>query len=165
VAFLALALGASVAVSACGAQAPSAAAVVNGTSISERDVQSVTDQVNAVSQSGQKLSAGNALLSLILAPYVRDEAARVHKTVSESQAKEYVKKQIADPSAATLAFVRMQLGVQVLDQASKNLIVSQLDKASITVNPRYGTFDRKQISMSPTAPNWIKATSAPTPAK
>jgi len=51
-----------------------------------------------------------------------------------------------------------------LDQASKNLIVGELGKAKITVNPRYGTFDPKQITMTPASPNWIK-TSAPSPAK
>jgi len=163
-AFLALALGASFAVSACGTQEPSAAAIINGRSISERDVQSVTDQVNALSQGGQKLSSSNALLSLILAPYVQDEARRVHKTIAESQARDFVKKQIADPTAATLTFVEMQLAVLGLDQASKNLIVGELGKAKITVNPRYGTFDPKQITMTPTSPNWIK-TSAPSPAK
>ena len=54
----------------------------------------------------------------------------------------------------------MQLAVQELDQASKNLIVGELNKAKITVNPRYGTFDPKQVAMTPTSPNWIKA-SAP----
>jgi hypothetical protein len=162
-AFLTLALGATLALSACGAQEPSAAAIINGTSISERAVQSVTDQVNTLSQGGQKLSSSNALLSLILAPYVLDEARRVHKTISESQAQQVIGK-IAHPSAATITFVRMQLSVQELDQASRNLIVGELDKAKITVNPRYGTFDPKQITMTPTSPNWIKA-GAPSPAK
>ena len=161
--FLTLALGVTFALSACGTQEPSAAAIINGTSISERAVQSVTDQVNTLSQGGQKLSSSNALLSLILAPYVLDEAKRVHKTISEPQAQQVIGK-IAHPSAATITFVRMQLSVQELDQASKNLIVGELDKAKITVNPRYGTFDPKQITMTPTAPNWIKA-GAPSPAK
>ena len=97
-------------------------------------MQSVTDQVNTLSQGGQKLSSSNALLSLILAPYVLDEAKRVHKTISESQAQQVIGK-IADPSPATITFVRMQLAVQELDQASKNLIVGELDKAKITRQP------------------------------
>ena len=163
-AFLALALGASFAVSACGTQEPSAAAIINGRSISERDVQSVTDQVNALSQGGQKLSSSNALLSLILAPYVRDEAKRVHKTLAESQAKDFIKSKIPHPSAATLTFFEMNLAVQELDQASKNLIVGELNKAKITVNPRYGRFDPKQIKVIPISPDWFKA-SATTPVK
>lgn len=161
--FLMLLLGASVGLSACGTQEASAAAIVNGTSISERDVQSVSDQVNTLSQGGQKLSASNALLGLILAPYVLDEAKRAHKTISQSEARRFIDK-IDHPSAATITFVQMQLAAQQLDQSSKNLIVGQLGKARITINPRYGTFDPKQIAMTPTSPDWIKA-GAPTTAK
>ncbi|MEO8518181.1 MAG: hypothetical protein ABI438_03305 [Dermatophilaceae bacterium] len=161
---LTLMLGAAFGLSGCGTQEPSAAAIINGTSISEREVQSVADEVNTLAEGGAKISSSNALLSLILAPYVLDEAERVHKTISESQAKQVIAK-IAHPSAATVRFVQMQLAVPELDQASKNLIVGQLDKASIIVNPRYGTLDLKQIAMNPTTPNWIKATSAPAPAK
>lgn len=162
--FLTLLLGATLGLSACGAQETSTAAIVNGVAISEKDVQSVTEQVNTLSQAGgQKLSASNALLSLILAPYVLGEAKRVHKTVAEQQARQVINK-IAHPTAATIMFVQMQLVVGGLDQASKNVIVGELNKAKITVNPRYGTFDRKAIAMTPISPDWIKA-SAPAPAK
>jgi hypothetical protein len=159
-ALLTVLLGATLGMSACGPQEASSAAIVNGVSISEQDVQSISDQVNALSQGGQKLSSSDALLSLILAPYVRDEARRVHKTVAVSQAKDFINGKIAHPSAATLTFFEMNLAVQGLDQASRNLIVGELDKAKITVNPRYGTFDFKQIRVNPISPNWIKASEA-----
>ena len=71
---------------------------------------------------------------------------------------------MADPSPSTLLFVQMQLAVQQLDEASKTTIVGQLGKAKITINPRYGTFDAKQVVITPISPNWIKA-SASSPAK
>ena len=162
-ALLTVLLGATLGMSACGPQEASSAAIVDGVSISEQDVQSISSEVNSLAQGGQKLSPSDALLSMILAPYVLDEAKRVHKTIGESQARLVVKK-IAHPSAATLRFAEMQLAVQALDQASKNLIVAELNKAKITVNPRYGSFDPKQIAMAPSAPDWIKA-SATTPVK
>jgi hypothetical protein len=160
---LTILLGATLALSACGVQESSAAAIINGTSISDKDVQGVTDQLNVLSQGGQRLSPSNTLLSLILAPYVLAEAKRVGKTVSESQARQVIAK-ISDPSAATITFVRMQLALQGLDQASRTAIVSELGKAKITINPRYGTLDTKRIAMTPSSPNWIKAGTA-TPAK
>jgi hypothetical protein len=163
VVLLSILLGATLALSACGAQESSAAAIINGTSISDKDVQGVTDQLNILSQGGQKLSPSNTLLSLILAPYVLAEAKRVGKTVSESQARQVIAK-ISDPSPATITFVRMQLALQGLDQASRTAIVSKLGKAKITINPRYGTLDTKRIAMTPTSPNWIKASTA-SPAK
>ena len=55
--FLTFLLGATLGLSACGTQESSSAAIVNGVSISEQDVQSISDQVNALSQGGQKLSS------------------------------------------------------------------------------------------------------------
>jgi hypothetical protein len=161
--FLTFLLGSTVGLSSCGTQESSSAAIVNGVSISEQDVQGISSEVNTLAQGGQKLTPSDALLSMILAPYVLDEAKRVHKTIGESQARLVVKK-IAHPSAATLRFVEMQLAVQELDQASKNLIVAELNKAKITVNPRYGSFDPKQVAMTPSSPDWFKA-SASTPVK
>jgi len=167
---LALVIGASLAVSGCGAQQPGAAAIVNDTAvrhqdfvISDKDVQSVSEELNALAQGGQELNVSDALLTLILAPYVLDEAKRVGKTVSASEAGKAIDK-VADPSPSTIAFVQMQLSLQKLDQASKTLIVDELGKVKITVNPRYGAFDLTQIALTPISPNWIKA-SAPSPAK
>jgi len=152
-----LLLGATVAVSGCGAQQSSAAAIVNDTVISDQDVQSVSNQLNKLATDGRQLKTSDALLSLILAPYVVAEAKRVGKTVSGSQARQVIAK-VTDPSPSTIQFVQMQLEIQGLDQASKTAIVNQLGKAKITVNPRYGTFDAKQVSLTPITPNWFKAT-------
>jgi hypothetical protein len=158
-----LLLGASLALSACGAQEAGAAAIVDGRSISDQDVQTVSDQLNAIAPGGQKISTREALFSLILAPYVRDEAARTGKTVSASEALKAIEG-VVDPAPATIEFVEMRLAVQQIGDASKTSIVSKLRKAKISVNPRYGTFDAKEIALNPTSPNWIKAT-APSPTK
>jgi len=154
-----LLLGATAAVSGCGAQQPSAAAIVNDTVISDQDVQSVSNQLNKLATAGQQLKTSDALLSLILAPYVLAEAKRAGKTVSESQARQVIAK-VSDPSPSTIQFVQMQLEIQGLDQASKTSIVNQLGKAKITINPRYGRFDATQVTLTPITPNWFKA-SAP----
>jgi parvulin-like peptidyl-prolyl isomerase len=160
---IALVLGAALALSGCGAQQTGAAAIVNDTVIRDEDVQTVSGEVSKVNEDGQKLSASNALLSLILAPYVLEEAKRVGKTVSEAEARKLIAK-VAKPSPPTIRFIQMQLAVQQLDDASKTAIVSKLGKAKITINPRYGTFDSKQFVIAATTPNWIKS-SAPSPAR
>lgn len=167
---LALVIGASLALSGCGTQRPGAAAIVNDTAvrhqdivISDEDAQSVPQELNTLAQGGQELKVSDALLSLILAPYVLDEAKRVGKTVSASEARKVIAK-VANPSPSTIAFVQMQLSIQKLDQASKTRIVDELGKVKITVNPRYGAFDVTQVALTPIEPNWIKA-SAPVPAK
>jgi parvulin-like peptidyl-prolyl isomerase len=167
---LTLVIGASVALSGCGAQQPGAAAIVNDTTVRHQDIvirdadaQSVPLELNALAQGGQELKVSDALLSLILAPYVLDEAKRVGKTVSASEARKVIAK-VANPSPSAVAFVQTQLAIQKLDQASKTRIVDELGKVKITVNPRYGAFDATQVALTPIEPNWIKA-SAPSPAK
>ena len=159
----ALVIGATLALSGCGAQQSGAAAIVNDTVISDQDVQFVSDQLNQLAEGGQKLRTSDALLSLILAPYVLAEAKHAGKTVSVAQARKVIAK-VADPSPSTIAFVQMQLAIQQLDQANKTSIVNQLGKVKIEVNPRYGVFDVKQITLTPISPNWIKA-SASSPTK
>jgi hypothetical protein len=149
-------LGASLALTACGNQSANAAAIVNGTVISDKDVQNVAEQLNSGVQGEQKLTSGNVLMSLILAPYVSAESIRAGKSIPDTE----VLKAIANvpaPSVSTVDFVRMQLALPSLDQPSKTRIVAELSKADVTVNPRYGTFDPRQIELVPISPNWIKA--------
>jgi len=156
---LTLVLGATLGLSGCGAQQPGAAAIVNDTVISDQDVQTVSSEVNKLALGGQKLKTSDALLSLILAPYVLAEAKRIGKTVSDTEARKVIAK-VSNPSPSTIAFVQTQLAVQQLDQASRDSILSKLGKAKITVNPRYGAFDAKQVVLTPISPNWIKASAA-----
>lgn len=156
-------LGATLALSACGAQQSGAAAIVNDTVISDQELQSVSDQLNKLALGGQKLGSSDALISLIIAPYVLAEAKKAGKTVSAAEARKVIAK-VADPSPSTISFVQTQLAIQKLDQASKDAILKELGKVKITVNPRYGAFDAKQVALTPISPNWIK-TSAPSPTR
>jgi hypothetical protein len=161
--FVTLLLGASLVLSACGAQQVGAAAIVNGTAISDKDVQTVSLQLNTLAQGQTKITSNTVLLSLIVAPYVLAEARRSGKSVSDSQVLKVIAK-LAGPSPATIDFMRMQLELGSLSQASKLSILTELATAKITVNPRYGTFDAKLVALRPISPDWIKA-SAPAAAK
>lgn len=147
---------AALALSACGSQQAGAAAIVNGTTISEKNVQTVSTQLNTLAQGEQKLTTSIVLLNLILAPYVIAEADRAGKGVPDAQARKVIT-QVDKPTRQTLDFVRMQLAIPSLTTAAKTAILAKVAKADITVNPRYGTFDAEQIVISPNTPNWIKA--------
>ncbi|MEP7191791.1 MAG: hypothetical protein ABI903_02885 [Actinomycetota bacterium] len=153
-------LGGALVLSACGVQQAGAAAIVNGTPISDKDVQSVAVQLNALPQVQQKLTPSIVLLNLILAPYVLAEADRTGKGVPEAEVRKVVAK-VHNPSPSTMDFVRMQLAIPSLDEASRASILATLGKTKITVNPRYGTFDVKAADILPTSPNWIKPTASP----
>jgi hypothetical protein len=153
--FVTLLLGGTLALSACG-QPAGAAAIVDGKTVSEQNVQTVSTQLNTLAQGQQKLTPSTVLLNLILAPYVLAEAERAGKGVSDAEARKVIAK-VPNPSPATMDFVRMQLAIPSLSTEAKAAILTKIAKAKITVNPRYGTFDAKQVALAPTAPNWIRS--------
>jgi hypothetical protein len=151
----ALLLAAAVLLTGCGGQRPGAAAVVDGRVISDDDAQQVAQQISTVPGVQQKLTPADTLVSLILAPFVIDEAQKDGKGISEDQARAAVK-EIKNPTPATLEFVRTSLAANALSEQARTAVLSEVGKAKITVNPRYGTLDRKQLTLKAPAPNWIK---------
>lgn len=160
----ALALGAALALSACGAQ-PGAAAIVGGRVISDHDVQTAATETNrGIPGMNTKLTSADTLVSLILAPYVLEAARNGGHGISDSQARSVLSK-LPNPSDATLEFVRTQLAIQSLTQADQQSILEKLSTQKITVNPRYGTFDAARLRLNGQAePNWIKPEATPAPA-
>lgn len=151
-------LGTTLAMSACGTQQAGAAAIVDGTTISDKDVQTAALQLDKLAQ-GQQISPSLVLLDLILAPYVLAQAKGTGKTVSDAQARQEIAK-VADPAPSTITVVKTALAIQALSPASKTSIRTELGKAKVTVSPRYGTFDPRQIAVLATSPNWIKASTS-----
>jgi hypothetical protein len=158
-----LLLGATLALSACGAvQEAGAAAIVNGTAISDQDLQTVSNQLKSITPDGRQSTLGSVLVDLIVARFVLAEADRAHKTISDADARKPFPT-LANPAPPTMKLFRMQGVLAQLDQASRDSIGKEILKAKITINPRYGTFDAAQ-GVVPSSPNWIKP-SAASPAK
>jgi hypothetical protein len=158
-----LLLGVTLSLSACGAvQQAGAAAIVDGTVISDQDVQTLSADLAPVDPSQGKVSSSAVLRNLILGPYVLDEAKRTQKTVSAADTRKLIDKVVVNPSPKAIALVQINLSLQQLDQASTDAVANKVRKAKITVNPRYGTLDTTQIDIVPSSPNWLKPT-APTP--
>lgn len=152
------ALAATLALSGCGVQTAGAAAVVNGRVISDNDAQTAAVQTNAgVPNLSQPFTPANAVVVLILAPYVLDAAAAGGHAVSAAQAKQTLSK-LADPAPATIELVRTQLAISQLTEADKTRILDQVKKADIRVSPRYGSFDPAQVGFVPRQPNWMVPT-------
>ena len=149
-------LGATVALSACGVRQAGAAAIVNGTTISEQDVQSATLQLNKVSP-GQPVLPNLVLRDMILEPYVLAEAGK--SAPNDATVRTAIAK-VVNPLPVTMQVVRTDLAIQTLSTASKTSIVNKLSKIKIDVNPRYGTFDASRASMGATPSNWIKASTS-----
>ena len=151
----ALVLGAALALTACGPQQAGAAAIVGDRVISDHDVQTAAQETNkGVEGLQQPFTASDTLVFLIVSPYVLDEAARAGHGVSESQARAALTK-LPTPSPATLEFARTFIALQGLNQDEVQSVLGQVQKAHVTVNPRYGKLDLKTMRLDTSEPNWI----------
>ena len=144
----ALALGLS------GCASADTAAIVDGHRISERDAQEAARQIQQA-QPDSGLDTPNAVSSLIMAQFINAVADKAGKGLSDSAAREAVQT-IEDPSPATLELVKASVAWNNLSSDERSQAVDEAQKAKITINPRYGTFDAKNLKFDTSKPDWIK---------
>lgn len=148
----AVAVAAAVALSGCSTA--DTAAVVNGEVISEREAQTAARQVNEAFSPQTPLDTRTAITSLITAPIINEVAAQAGKGISAASARTAMPN-LAEPAEATIELVRANFALQNLSDTERAQIFEELGKAEITVNPRYGSFDRDGAKLEPSAQNWI----------
>ena len=155
-------IAAAVAFGVSGCATADTAAIVNGHTISEREAQEAARQIQAA-QPDSGLDTPGAVSSLIMAQFINDVADKVGKGLSDSAARAAVET-INAPSPATLELVKASVAWNNLSSDERNEAITEAQKAKITINPRYGTFDAKTMQFDVSKPNWIKAqpTSSPT---
>ena len=150
---VALALGSVVSLSACGQTAT--AATVNGTTITEEDLNTVVREINGGLELQQPLTAEMALNMLIAAPTFLAYGQKHGIQVPESQVRAVFP--IQDPSPATIEVLRLNQVGSSLSQEQQNEATGQMADLTVTVNPKYGTFDPAQLTVVPAEPNWLTA--------
>lgn len=156
---VAVSLAGVIAVSGCGTA--NTAAVVDGRTITVSEAQEAAAQINEAFNLQDPLTTTAVLTQLIYAPYVLDVAEKAGKAQSESVARAKMPN-LREPSEATLLLVRAnaaldQQTAQGLDQAQQGEVLAAIEKAKITVSPRFGTFNTAQVSLQPSSPNWFAA--------
>ncbi|HYO84836.1 MAG TPA: hypothetical protein VES01_00010 [Dermatophilaceae bacterium] len=156
----AAALVVAVLLTGCGASSPGTAAVVDGQRIEQSDLDAATLDLAPLGAGGQTIGKKDVLLALILRPFVFDAAQRRGTMVSQSEARAALAAQVPDPSQGALDFAQASLVVRKLPQQDLIQVQQRLAKASITVNPRYGTFDPTQ-GMVAAQQNWLVPTATP----
>ena len=160
----ALVLGAALATAGCGATTADRAAVVDGSVISETELQTTMREVNGMEPAllQQGLTPAGTLTALIQAPSVLAVLAEKGVAVSDSVARQAAAQRgLADPSEGTLQIVRLataigaaqeQGAVTEVEQQAVNDRIAALD---VEVNPRYGTYDPNAAAVTLTQPAWI----------
>ncbi len=155
------------AVTACSAAQAGAAAVVDGRRIT---VQQVSDATSGIKAGNPQLAQGDGLdrtvlFFLVISPWVLQAAQDNGVGVSDSEARQLLTK-TTSPDPGSVTVLRTFLALQKLQQAQKTEALTQVQKdvtaAKPELNPRFGTFDLKQMAVVDAPPNWIVPGSAPT---
>jgi hypothetical protein len=165
-----LALGAALATTGCGATSADRAAVVDGTVISETELQDAMREVNGMQPQllQNPLSPSGTLTALVQAPVVLDVLAAKGIAVSDSVALRTAQARgVKDPAEGTLEIVRLATAIGTAQESGQ---VTEADAAELNqrlkaldvkVNPRYGTFDPQTASIQVSQPGWVTSTDAP----
>ena len=140
------------------------ALVVNDERISSQELQEAVSQLNTAAP-GANLDNATALTLLLRARFTQRVADSAGKGLSDSQVLAALKTD--ELNAAAIDIVRTSdafnpQNPSVLSQAEQGEVLTELEKADITLNPRYGRLDRKNWSVGPGTPNWIREQPAPT---
>jgi hypothetical protein len=150
-----VAVAAAAALALSGCATADAAAIVNGKVISEQEALEAVRQIKQAQPQAEIDTAG-AVRALVFAPFINEAAARSGRGQSDSSAKAALGN-VTEPSRATLELVKASMVSGQLTPQEQSEIAAQIAAADITINPRYGTFDKNQISFAEAQPNWIKS--------
>ena len=134
------------------------ALVVNDERISSRQLQEAVSQLNTAAP-GANLDNATALTLLLRAPFTRRVADSSGKGLSDSQVLAALKTDKLNAAAIDIVRTSDAFNPQnpaVLTQAEQVQVLQDLEKADITLNPRFGRLDRKNFSVGAAKPNWIK---------
>jgi hypothetical protein len=155
-------------VSACGTPTAGAAAVIGDRRVTEADVQRATADIQAKVGAANPVPQAQVLFFLIAAPDVVDAANRAGVGFSLDDARTDLETTLVSPSepgatvwqASKAMFNINNLPADRSGQV-KAALIKVLRSHTVTVNPRYGSFDPKTVSVGPAVENWIVGDAGP----
>ena len=151
----AVAMAAALTVSGCATA--DTAAVVNGQVISEVEARQAAREINEAFKPQTPLDTPGAVqLADRGADHQRRRAAGRQGGVRLVGALGDARCRRADPGA-TIDLVKANFALQKMSDAEKQMVVDELKKAEITINPRYGSFDRDTGSFKGAEPQLDQA--------
>lgn len=154
-AWTAISLTAAFLLAGCGGSGVSSgeAATVDGRSISQSDLQEVTDQFNAVAQ--QPVTPAQVLDTLIKAPALEQMVAGSGQEVTDNELLAQlasIEGAPAEPNPLMLDYLHGLVYSQMAGGEVPPELLADLD---VEVNPRYGTWDSETLTLADQTPEWI----------
>ncbi|MEI2826649.1 MAG: hypothetical protein V9F04_09725 [Dermatophilaceae bacterium] len=149
----------SLGLTACaGAGRPGTVAEVNGTTISAKALAKTTEQIRLIDP---KVTESATLAWMILTPFVNAKVAEKQAWLPDEEYNARLE-QIPGATDLTKGVLQANTSVAYLAAADKEDILDQLAKASVQVDPRFGSFDPDRAAFVMKTPNWIVPPAAPT---
>lgn len=159
----------AIGLSGCGGAHPNTAAIVNGTTISESDLDAVAHDLGPYLTRGSSLPRVNVLTALILRPMITEQMRASGTMVSPEEAANALYQaaiRTGPPesgapgpqewSEPTKELAQAQVGMETLSGADRERVLAALSKATIEVSPKYGSFKIPEGIVAPVE-NWIDA--------
>lgn len=160
------ALAVALVLSGCSGR-PGAAAVVDGTTISSADVDTVTTELLPIIGAGATPAA--VLTDLLRVPTVLAEGKSLGIAVSPEDATAFLNATAAEKKLAPREYsapvLRVATFYVTLDKIRARpdadavfaRLTDALTRVHVTVSPRYGTVDPKTLAITASTPDWIVA--------
>lgn len=146
------ALGGGLSLTGCGTT--NVAAIVDGSVITQDEVEAAADQLNEQFDPPQPITPKQVLGALIIAPTVISSAEKYgHPQAADAAATSLTK--VSDPAASTVAIIQENTALQAAQQAEQQELVAAVTKLKVTVNPQYGAFDPNTATVTDITPSWI----------
>lgn len=163
-----LTLAGALLLSGCSGLSASEAAVIDGRSISDSQLQEAAEQLNGISQ--QQSTAAVLLSDLALMPILDDVMGGTPLEITDQSIRELLRRNgVDDPNELTVDVVRIREYRTLLqdpafatDPANEEVLTrlsavgqEEIEALDVQVNPRYGTWDPTSLSLVDQAPEWI----------
>lgn len=148
---------------------PSAAAVVDGRTITRAEVEAAQDDLSA----GEGVSAGEVLWILTIAPAYIDAAVDEGVGVSEDEARAALVDgneqsggadgEVADSTVQVARAILSSQALGALEDAETVLgdVQARVTELDVDINPRYGELDLSTGTIAPTLAPWIVGAGGP----
>lgn len=136
--------------------------------ISIAELQQATTDLQSYIGPDQSVSPAEALVFLMVEPYVTRAAADSGMGISEDEARRELQRKVANPTQAGVEAMRAVGAYGLLLQTGRaqelGKAVQSAQSDGVQVNPRYGEFDASDLAalrIVATSPDWIAATGQP----
>ncbi len=151
-----VALGAgavSLLLSGCSGISSGEAATIDGTTISQSDLQEVTDQFNAVAQ--QPATPSQVLDTLIKAPALKQMVAGSGQEVTDNELLSQLASLEGAPAQPNPLMADYLHGLVYSQMVGGEVQSELLADVDVEVNPRYGSWDPETLTLADETPEWI----------